>query len=312
MGRLAALAGGKPGGGPVPGMMPGHGRVPTEHPAAVGPAPGAAPGAPPGVVSGPTPGGSGFVRRWGVPPRAALACLVLCLAVAAGLAARAVTTDRGVREWVPAAGEGDAAGVALPTGLPTGPATGPATGESAGTSAATGTAGPGTGAPTSPQVTPGAPGAVLVHVVGAVRRPGVVTLPAGARVLDAVTAAGGATRRAELAAVNLARPVVDGEQLWVPARGETVAPGGAASGGVAGGGSGTGGSGAGAPAAKVNLNTADAAALDTLPGVGPVLAGRILQWRTANGRFTSVDELAEVQGIGDRLLEGLRDLVTVS
>jgi competence protein ComEA len=145
---------------------------------------------------------------------------------------------------------------------------------------------------------------VLVHVVGAVHDPGVVRVSAGARVLDAVEAAGGALRKAQLALVNLARPVVDGEQIRIPVRGETVPPGPASSGAVAGP--------SPAGSSPLDLNTADATALEALPGVGPVLAGRIVQWRTGNGRFTSVDELAEVQGIGERLLEGLRSLVSVS
>ncbi|AKU19054.1 competence protein ComEA [Luteipulveratus mongoliensis] len=153
----------------------------------------------------------------------------------------------------------------------------------------------------------------MVHVVGQVRRPGVVRLPAGARVQDAVTAAGGATAKADLARVNLARPVVDGEQVIVPRPGEQVAPPasvpGAASTGSAGGP--VAGAGSSAPGGPVNLNTADEAGLDGLPGVGPVIAQRIVQWRTENGRFTSVEELSEVSGIGDKLMEQLRPLVSV-
>lgn len=148
----------------------------------------------------------------------------------------------------------------------------------------------------------------LVHVVGQVHRPGVVRLPAGSRVDDALRAAGGATRSADLALVNLARPVSDGEQIHVPKPGETpspppVVPPAATSGGAKGA----------PPAASgpVNLNTASESDLDSLPGVGPVLAARIIQWRTTNGRFTSVDDLGEVSGIGDKLLAQLRPLVTV-
>ncbi|MBM6404651.1 helix-hairpin-helix domain-containing protein [Phycicoccus sp. CSK15P-2] len=144
---------------------------------------------------------------------------------------------------------------------------------------------------------------VVVHVVGQVARPGVLHLPVGARVADAVEAAGGATRSADLAAVNLARPLVDGEQVRVPKPGEVVAaaPGGDA---PAGGGAATPGGG------LVPLNTADLTALDALPGIGPVLAQRIVDWRTEHGRFTTVDELAEVSGIGEKLLSRLRPLVT--
>jgi len=147
---------------------------------------------------------------------------------------------------------------------------------------------------------------VVVHVVGQVRHPGVVDLPSGSRVVDAIKRAGGARTGADLAAVNLARPVVDGEQIMVPKPGQRVAappatspPGSANGAGSAGGG------------AAVNINTADLAGLDTLPGVGPVLAGRILAWRDEHGRFTSIDELGEVSGIGEKLLAQLRPLVTV-
>jgi competence protein ComEA len=147
---------------------------------------------------------------------------------------------------------------------------------------------------------------VVVHVVGRVRHPGVRRLPAGSRVADAVQAAGGVTGRADLSLLNLARVLVDGEQVRVPAVGEQVGPVASAGGGAAGG-AGPGGA-AGAP---VPLNTADLAALDTLPGVGPVLAQRILDWRTAHGRFTSVDELGEVSGIGEKLLAQLSPRVTL-
>ncbi|NHN56081.1 ComEA family DNA-binding protein [Calidifontibacter sp. DB0510] len=162
-----------------------------------------------------------------------------------------------------------------------------------------------------------APTTVVVHVVGQVRRPGVVSLRVGARVSDAVQAAGGALPSADLTNLNLARVLTDGEQIRVPKPGEVVTPppvpgGGAGAGaGAGGGGAGAGSGGSAGPTAPVNLNTADETALDTLPGVGPVLASRIVQWRTANGRFTSVDELGEVSGIGDKLLEQLRPLVTV-
>ena len=140
--------------------------------------------------------------------------------------------------------------------------------------------------------------ALVVHVVGQVNRPGLVRLTAGSRVADAIEAAGGARRGADLSALNLARLVVDGEQVHVPKPGEAVASPGA-------------GAGDGAAGALVSLNTADVAGLDTLPGVGPVLAQRILDWRTEHGRFTSVDELGEVSGIGDKLMSQLRPRVTL-
>jgi competence protein ComEA len=159
---------------------------------------------------------------------------------------------------------------------------------------------------------------VVVHVVGRVRHPGVVRLPQGARVEQAVTAAGGARSDADLSRVNLARPLVDGEQVVVPRPGESaLASGGpgsvvAAPGSVVGGTTGSPGSGSGVirqHAQPVDINTATQAELDTLPGVGPVLAQRILDWRAQNGQFTSVDELGEVSGIGDAVLARLRPLV---
>ncbi|MBO2989844.1 ComEA family DNA-binding protein [Leucobacter tardus] len=156
------------------------------------------------------------------------------------------------------------------------------------------------------------PGSAFVHVVGEVADPGVVELPSGARVRDALDAAGGPTKRAVLAGVNLARVVVDGEQITVPDTAEaemSAAPGGVDT-AESGGSGGTGANGA-SPGALVNLNTADAAALETLPRVGPALAQRIIDWRAANGAFTSVDQLLEVSGIGEKTLEGFRDRVTV-
>jgi competence protein ComEA len=152
---------------------------------------------------------------------------------------------------------------------------------------------------------------VLVQVVGAVHRPGLVRLPTGSRVADAVRAAGGLTATAQEASVNLARVLVDGEQLLVQRRGRPrilPAPGPAVgSAGGAAAGSATGGS----PTAPVDLNTATLEQLDGLPGIGPVLAQRILDWRTANGRFDSIDELGEVSGIGEAHLSDLRPLVIV-
>lgn len=137
---------------------------------------------------------------------------------------------------------------------------------------------------------------VYVHVSGAVVAPGLYVLHPEARVVDAVAAAGGFADGADESAVNLARPLSDGEQLVVPLIGAAEAPDPGA-----------------APAGdgRVNLNTADTAALDTLPRIGPAMAERILQWREENGRFTSVEDLLAVPGIGDKMLESLRDLVTV-
>jgi len=141
------------------------------------------------------------------------------------------------------------------------------------------------------------PEVVVLHVHGAVVEPGIVELPLGSRVVDAIAAARGPSDDADLGAVNLARVVADGEQLYVPRIGEVPPP--------SAGGGGTDAQG------RVNLNTADASALETLAGVGPALAARIIAWREQNGPFRSVDELIAVSGIGAKILDGLRDQVTV-
>ncbi len=158
---------------------------------------------------------------------------------------------------------------------------------------------------------PTAAGVLLVHVVGQVRNPGVVRLPPGARVLDAVKAAGGATPTADLNHLNLARAVADGEQIVVPKPGESLTGGSPGVGGAGPGSTGKGSTGGGTTSGLIDLNTADVSALDSLPGVGPVLAQRILDWRTQHGRFTSVAELGEVTGIGDKILAQIRPKVTV-
>jgi competence protein ComEA len=149
----------------------------------------------------------------------------------------------------------------------------------------------------------GTTGVVVVDVQGAVRRPGVVELPVGSRVVDALAAAGGTTRHAVTLTLNLAQVLVDGTQVLVPDRRSTAAPASAA-------GSTAAPTGA-APGTPVDLNTATLEQLDGLPGIGPVLAQRILDWRTEHGRFTSVEELGEVSGIGDKMLSQLRSKVTV-
>lgn len=141
---------------------------------------------------------------------------------------------------------------------------------------------------------------VVVHVAGAVARPGLYRLPEGSRVDDAVLLAGGAKPKAALDLVNLAAPVVDGQQVIVPLQG--------AGGGTAAPSAGTTGEGD-APGAKVRLNSATLEQLDELPGVGPVTAQQILDYREANGAFRSVDELDAVPGIGPARLEQLRPLV---
>lgn len=142
-----------------------------------------------------------------------------------------------------------------------------------------------------------ASGELLVHVAGAVRRPGVYRFVSGARVADAVDQAGGPSRRADLDRVNLAAPLVDGQQVMVPREGEPFdGPVGA--------------DGAPTPSGPVDLNTADAAALDALPGVGPATAAAIIAHRDENGPYATVEDLLDVPGIGPAKLDALRDLVT--
>ena len=195
-----------------------------------------------------------------VGPRAAVGVLVVALLVAAGL---------GVAAWRSWPDDASDAGQALPE----------------------------RSAPVAVSSPPSSVASVVVHVAGRVANPGLVTLPGGSRVGDALTAVGGALPDADLDAVNLARVLVDGEQVLVGAPGQVVAAPAAASG------AGTGG--------LLDLNAATADQLDALPGVGEVLAGRIVAWREENGRFSSVDDLGEVSGIGPKLLDGVRDLVSV-
>jgi len=129
---------------------------------------------------------------------------------------------------------------------------------------------------------------VVIHVAGAVASPGVYTLDAGMRVGDAVTAAGGEVEGADLDALNLARELVDGEQVKVPIEGAVSESNG-----------------------LINVNVADAAALEQLPGVGPVLAGRIVTYRDAHGPFSSIDALDDVSGVGPAILEQIRAVATV-
>jgi competence protein ComEA len=162
-------------------------------------------------------------------------------------------------------------------------------------------------APTGPSAPAGVTGAqaspsaglVLVDVAGWVRRPGVYEFATGARVIDAIDAAGGARPGAMLEALNLAAPLADGTQILVPREGEAgvAPPSTVGSGAVAG--------------ALVNINTASATELEGLPGIGEVIAQRIVDHRTANGPFASVDQLLDVSGIGDAILESIRELVTV-
>jgi len=219
--------------------------------------------------------------RPGVPRAAALAALIIAVVLSAVLVLRA-RADPGEQEAFPARAAGHApSGVHLP---------------------AAGAAAAPSGAVAPASVAASGSGALLVvDVTGRVRRPGLVRLPAGSRVWDAVLAAGGAVPGARLDGLNLARRVTDGEQVIVPAPGDPVPAPAAAEGGAGGS----------ATTSVIDLNTATAAQLDALPGVGPVLAARIADWRARHGRFSRVDELGEVGGIGPKLLDRLRPLVRV-
>jgi competence protein ComEA len=161
---------------------------------------------------------------------------------------------------------------------------------------------PGSGPASSP--TAGAAASIVVDVAGKVRHPGLYTLPPGARVDDAVRAAGGARRSRDLGTLNLAQLVSDGEQIVVSRSGSSPA-------GPVAPAPGTGPVGSSSPAAPVDLNTATLEDLETLPGIGPVLGQHILDWRAANGQFSSIGQLRDVSGIGDVRFAQLSPLVTL-
>jgi competence protein ComEA len=163
--------------------------------------------------------------------------------------------------------------------------------------AAAASAAAGPSATSSPYVVP-----ILVDVAGWVRHPGVYEFHDGDRVIDAIEAAGGARRGAALDALNLAAPLADGTQILVPRREASGSAGSAPSAPSVDG---------SVTSSKVNINAASAEELETLPGIGEVIAQEILDYRTANGPFASVDDLLDVSGIGEVTLVNIRDLVTV-
>ncbi|MDM7885040.1 ComEA family DNA-binding protein [Curtobacterium sp. RHCKG23] len=259
-------------------------------------------------VTSPSSGSASTGARWWerctLSPRAALVLAAVVVVVALVVVAVGTLRGRSSGEVTVTGGSQPAPTVPSPSGggpVPSGPA-------------AVGS------------VAPSASAAVAaVYVLGAVRHAGVVEVPVGTRVDAELERAGGAAEDADLARLNLARAVVDGERLYVPRVGETSVPealgpdvtggsgtaGGASVGGAGGGvGSGAGGT-AGGPDAVVDLNTADQATLETLPGIGPALAGRIIAWREEHGGFSSVDDLLDVSGIGQARLDDLRDRVRV-
>ena len=164
---------------------------------------------------------------------------------------------------------------------------------------------------TSGTPSPSKPADLVVDVVGKVAKPGVFTLPAGSRIVDAIAAAGGALPHTDLTALDLARRLSDGQEIFVgvpPPSG----PAAASAGGVVGDDIAVGAdAGAGSPDPIVNINTATQVELETLPGVGAVTAQRILAWRTQHGRFTSVTQLQQVSGIGPAKYAALAGRVKV-
>ena len=241
-------------------------------------------------------------RRLAIAPRAAIIAGSALLILALALALRAVLVSTGAGSHAaPAAAAGASApmrpppaGTAASPGMK--PAPVPTTGPAAG---------PGGSSATS--------GSVVVHVTGAVTRPGVVVLGVGSRVTDAIDAAGGVAPDADAEQLNLARVLTDGEQIRVPRIGEILPdpapqPSGAA---TPGAGTGSGKPGDGGASGTVNINTASASELEKLPGIGPALAQRIVEYRDSHGPFASVDALTDVPGIGKAKLEGLRGQATV-
>ena len=240
-------------------------------------------------------------RRLAIAPRAAIIAGSALLILALALALRAVLVSAGTGgHEAPAAAGASATMRPPPAGTAASPAMNPATVPTTGPAA-----GPGGLSTTS--------GSVVVHVTGAVSRPGVVTLPPGSRVTDAINAVGGASAEADTQQLNLARVLTDGEQIRVPRIGEVLPDPAPQTGGDAASGARTapGKSGGGGASGMVNINTASASELEKLPGIGPALAQRIVEHRDSHGPFASVDALTDVPGIGKAKLEGLREQATV-
>ena len=260
--------------------------------------------------------------RWGLSPRVLLLVAVLALVAVVWGVTQFSAAPRAEQFASPSASAASVQAV----GAQQSPGTQPGT-----QSAAQSTAQP--GANPSESVQGGASGeaTVRVHVAGAVNNPGVYTLPAQGRAVDAIAAASGAAADADLDRVNLAGALSDGVQIYVPHRGETAAPAQIQpNGGTANAGQGNAANGASQGGAQpqpartltpagsaqkgstpVNINTATAEELQTLPRIGPAMAQRIIAWREAHGGFRSVDELDAVPGIGPSMLENLRPLVMV-
>lgn len=235
------------------------------------------------------------------PGRRGALILLLVAALAASVTAVGVWRDRPEPRAVETSAIAALAGAPESTGI--GSADLAAADRLGAESSAAGAAGP-------PPPTVTALSEIVVSVTGLVAQPGLVTLPAGARVAEAIAAAGGASEGADLTGVNLAARLVDGDSVVIGSAPASGSVGSGVSG--AGGTAGASGGGASAAAGLVNLNTADEAALDTLPGVGPVMAQNILAWRETNGKFTTIEQLQEISGIGPSRYAQLSPLVTVS
>lgn len=233
-------------------------------------------------------GEAGAFGRWGVTAHhvtVAALILVAMIAVAAWWVLRSVP-------------HAETVSVTSTRSVPTAPAAAPATGASSAPVPSSEPAPASSGAASAAH----AGARLVVDVAGKVRRPGIVELSAGARVIDAIKAAGGARHAVDVSDLNLARPLADGEQvvvgLDVPAVSEPDTPAAAGSTSTSG-------------TARINLNSAGLEELETLPGVGPVTAQAILEWRSENGFFTTTDELLEVSGIGDATLADIEPHVYV-
>ena len=260
--------------------------------------------------------------RWGLSPRVLLLVAVLALVAVVWGVTQFSAAPRAEQFASPSASAESVQAV----GAQQSPGTQPGT-----QSAAQSTAQPGANPSESAQGGASGEATVRVHVAGAVNNPGVYTLPAQGRAVDAIAAASGAAADAELDRVNLAGALSDGVQIYVPHRGETAAPAQIQpNGGTANAGQGNAANGASQGGAQpqpartltpagsaqkgstpVNINTATAEELQTLPRIGPAMAQRIIAWREAHGGFRSVDELDAVPGIGPSMLENLRPLVMV-
>jgi len=288
--RLQATLGSRSG-----GLLPGseeafaYGRSPSKDPRPAGSSAGGVlaedlPGTPAGANS--VPGRTGPVLRWRLGLKAALLVGVVAVLCCAWFWWQVSAGRPEVLPLTEAAPSGSTASAA--------PAAESADAEGAGRSE------PAHAAP------------AVLHVAGAVARPGIVELAPGSRINDAITAAGGSTPFADLDRLNLAAVVVDGQKVYVPRQGEPVpADSAGAPLGEANGGDGAGRAAPPAAGGKTNLNSAGLEELGALPKVGPVLAQRIVDWRKEHGPFTSVEELDAVDGVGPKMLETLLPLVSV-